>query len=216
MTPAGEDNSYSGVVSLKSMRLALLIGELNGLKPMVGDIGNAYLEAYTKEKVCFRAGPEFGPLQGHMMVISKALYGLRTSGARFHERLADTLRDLGFAPSYSDEDLWIRDAGDCYEYICVYVDDLMAIMKDPEEFFRLLIDKYNYILKGVGPPEYHLGGNFGRDQDGTLYWSASTYIKKMMDNYERMYGQLPRKYSAPLVKDDHPELDESDLLDSKG
>ena len=61
MTPVSDD-CYSGVVSLKSMRLALLIGELNGLKPMVGDIGNAYLEAYTKEKVCFRAGPEFGPV----------------------------------------------------------------------------------------------------------------------------------------------------------
>ena len=54
LTPVSDD-CYSGVVSLKSMRLALLIGEINGLKPMVGDIGNAYLEAYTKEKVCFTA-----------------------------------------------------------------------------------------------------------------------------------------------------------------
>ena len=26
---------------------------------MAGDVGNAYLEAHTKEKVCFTAGPEF-------------------------------------------------------------------------------------------------------------------------------------------------------------
>ena len=80
------------------MRLALLIGELNGLTPMAGDIGNTYLEAYTKEKVYFTAGPEFGALAGHTMVVVKAHYGLRTSGARFHEHLSDTLHDLQFQP----------------------------------------------------------------------------------------------------------------------
>ena len=62
---------------------------------MVGDVSSAYLEAYTQEKVYFIAGPEFGPLQGHLMVIDRALYGLRMSGARWHDRLADVLRDMG-------------------------------------------------------------------------------------------------------------------------
>ena len=96
LTDPPKDSVYSGVVSLKSLRLALLIGELNGLQAMVGDIGNAYLEAYTKEKVYFIAGKEFGPLEGHLLVIFKALYGLRTSGARFHEKLSDDFRDMGF------------------------------------------------------------------------------------------------------------------------
>ena len=93
------------------MRMALLVGELNGLTPLVRDVGNAYLEAYTKEKVYFIAGPEFGELEGCTLVINKALYGLRSGGARLHDRMA--------APCKNDEDLWLRDAGDCYEYICV-------------------------------------------------------------------------------------------------
>jgi hypothetical protein len=212
LTPTPEHGSYSGVVSLRSLRIALLIGEVNGLNLMVGDIGNAYLEAYTKEKVYFIAGKEFGPLEGHILIIKKALYGLRTSGARFHEKLADTLRDMGFKPTLADPDLWLRDAGDCYEYICVYVDDLMAIMKNPQAFFDTLTEKYKYILKGVGPPEFHLGGDFGRDPDGTLYWGAKSYISKMMGNYERLFGGQPKKFSAPLDKDDSPELDQSDPL----
>ena len=63
------------------MKIAMLAGEHNGLKIMVGDIGSAYLEAYTKEKVCFTAGQAFGELEGRTMIIVKALYGLRTSGA---------------------------------------------------------------------------------------------------------------------------------------
>jgi hypothetical protein len=42
----------------------------------VTDIGNAYLEAYTFEKVYIEAGPEFRDREGHILVISKALYGL--------------------------------------------------------------------------------------------------------------------------------------------
>ena len=33
-----ESSSYSSVISLKSMRMAILYGELNGLKCMAGDI----------------------------------------------------------------------------------------------------------------------------------------------------------------------------------
>ena len=34
---------------------------------MIGDIGNPYLESYTKEKVCFTTGPEFGDLARHTL-----------------------------------------------------------------------------------------------------------------------------------------------------
>jgi hypothetical protein len=72
---------YSGVGMVHSLSICLVVAELNGLDTMVGDVSSAYLEACTNEKVYFIAGPEFGSLQGHLFVIYKALYGLRTSGA---------------------------------------------------------------------------------------------------------------------------------------
>jgi hypothetical protein len=33
------------------------------------NVGNAYLESYTKEKVAFIAGPKFGQYAGHTMII---------------------------------------------------------------------------------------------------------------------------------------------------
>jgi hypothetical protein len=68
---------------------------MNGLKIMVADVSSAYLEAFTQEKVRFIAGPKFGPLQGHLLDIDHALYGLRTSGARWHDHLADVLDNMG-------------------------------------------------------------------------------------------------------------------------
>jgi hypothetical protein len=62
------------------------------------DIGYAYLEACTPEKVYIIAGLEFGEREGHILIISRALYELRSSGARFHSRFTDCIREIGFFP----------------------------------------------------------------------------------------------------------------------
>ena len=54
---------YSGVVSLRGLRMCVFLAELNDMVAHATDIGNAYLEATTTEKVCIKAGPEFGPLE---------------------------------------------------------------------------------------------------------------------------------------------------------
>ena len=72
------------------------------------DVGNAYLEAFTLEKVYIVAGPEFGERQGHILIIRKALYGLRTSGKRWYECLAACLHEMGFIPCKAEPDVWLR------------------------------------------------------------------------------------------------------------
>ena len=200
------------VASLRSLRAIIFASELNKLKLWQGDVGNAYLESYTLEKVYFIAGPEFGPLQGHTLVFIKALYGLRSSGLRFHERLSNVLMTFQFTCSYADPDVWIRDAGDCYKYIVVYVDDLIVAMKDPESFFSALqTDPHNFKLKGVGPANYHLGGDLFRDDDGTLCFGSQTYSKRIVSNFEELFSEKPTTFFSPLDHEDRPELDTSDL-----
>ena len=206
------DSVYSGVVSPRSLRLVLFPAELNGLQVHSADVGNAYLEAKTKERVYIVAGEGFGELKGHTLVIYKALYGLRSSGLRWHERFADTLRDMGFSPSKADPDVWMRYKDGCYEYIAVYVDDLAICARNPKDITELLKNKYNYKLKGEGPITFHLGCDFSRDEDGTLKYGPKRYIDKMIDSFERLFGEKPRLDSSPLEKNDHPEIDESAFL----
>ncbi len=80
-------------------------------------------------------GPEFGEQAGHTLVIYKALSGLWTSGARWGEKFTDSLYDEGFFPCHPELQVWICDAGDIWEYICIYVDDLATCLKDPQSFF---------------------------------------------------------------------------------
>ena len=76
MTPEPVESVYSSVATLCSLHIMIFLAELNGLQLMEGDIGNAYLESYTQEKVYFIAGPALGHLAGHIFIINKILYGL--------------------------------------------------------------------------------------------------------------------------------------------
>jgi hypothetical protein len=56
--------------------------------------------------------------------------------------------------------------------------------------------------------------DFFRDEDGVLCIAPKKYIKKMMMAYEQMFGQPPKSTAqSPLERGDHPELDDSELLD---
>jgi hypothetical protein len=123
---------------------------------------------------------------------------------------------MDFKPSKADPDIWMKNNGKCYEYVCCYVDDLIAIMADPKAFFQEL-EKQGFGLKGVtSAPEMFLGGSIGRDADGTLHWGAKRYIVRSMEAFERIIGEKPTTRTVPLPDKCQPELDTSAELDGTG
>ena len=68
------------------------------------------------------------------------LYGLKSSGLRWHEVISDVLRQMGFFPSKADNDIWMKKCDDHYNYIVVYVDDLMIASKDPGKYITELTE----------------------------------------------------------------------------
>lgn len=73
-----------------------------------------------------------------------------------------------------------------------------------------------YKLKGASPPDYHLGATFERvnDPEPCMTWGPVRYIHKILEQYERMFGEKvknSRKIHAPLEPGDHPELDVSEI-----
>ena len=215
LTDAPLESVYSGVVSIRGFRIVMFLAELNGLEFWATDVGNAYLESYTAEKLYIIGGEEFGERQDHVLVIVKALYGLKSSGQRWHDRLHDCLVDLGFTPCKAEPDIWMRRHKDLWEYVAVYVDDLALAMRDPQSFIdKLTSAPYNFKLKGSGPITFHLGMDFERDPDGVLCLAPKKYIEKMIDNYVRLFGEKPNQnMMSPIEKGDHPEMDTSEFLD---
>ena len=70
LTKEPTETVYSGVVSLRMLRLAMFLSELNNLQLWGADVENAYLLALTK-KLYIVASTEFEELQGHVLVMYK-------------------------------------------------------------------------------------------------------------------------------------------------
>ena len=45
------------------------------------------------------------------MLVVRALYSLKSSGAAWRQMLAETLRDLGYVSSKADPDVWLKVGG---------------------------------------------------------------------------------------------------------
>jgi hypothetical protein len=148
MTDPPAHLTYSSVVSRDSVRLAFLLAALNDLDLLAADIGNAYLNANTREKVHTICGLEFGHQNlGKVAVITRALYGLKSSGAAWRSMFAASLQELGFISSIVDPDVWYRaaskpDGSLYYEYIFVYVDSLLVLSTDPHMIMKTISQQY--------------------------------------------------------------------------
>ena len=81
------------------------------------------------EKVYSYAGPEFGQREDSVLIIRKALYGLKSSSRAFGQYFAEFLRGCGFKPTRYDRDVWmrLRDTQDGDDYICTHVDDFKVV-----------------------------------------------------------------------------------------
>jgi len=128
--------TYSSVVSRGSVCIALTLASLNSLEVAACDIGNAYLNANCLEKLWTVAGPESG--SGKVMLIVRALYGLKSSGVAWRVTLAQTMTTLGYHSSQADPDVWFKRAhkkngGPYHKYMLIYVDDVLHIAEDPTE-----------------------------------------------------------------------------------
>ena len=139
---------------METVRMAFVLGALNNLEVCEADVSTAFLYGKTQEKVYVIAGDKFGEHKGKRMIVEGSCYGLKTSSARFHEDLSSKLRNLGFKPSKTNFDLWIRPQKDHYEYITTYVDDILAFSKNPMNIIEEIRKTLN--LKGVKKSDYYL------------------------------------------------------------
>jgi hypothetical protein len=160
----------------------------------------------------FECGKE---IAGQIVIIRKALYGLVSSSERWHSHFADTIRGLGFVPTRSDADVWIRLSKDKrrYEYICTHVDDFMIVAKHPASIMKDLQDIYTINDDSISEPDYYLGNDYKKDRKGRWCIGCKKYLKEALLRVEQMYSTSLKKFSIPMTSGDHPELDDTPLLD---
>ncbi|KAI2503562.1 Reverse transcriptase (RNA-dependent DNA polymerase) [Fragilaria crotonensis] len=225
MTEATKEQTFASVVSRDTVRLFFLLAALNDLDLLSCDIQNAYLAAPNKEKVWTKFTDQLGPeYNGKRAIIAKALYGLRSSGRSFRDYLAKNLRELGFASSKADPDLWMKAAvkpnGDkVYEYVISYVDDLIFQGIDPEGFMDALGQRFTLKPGSIKEPDTYLGVDIKKfripdsDEPDKVRWAfeSTSYVKKAIADLEKELEdadlRLLPNAKTPLASGYRPELD---------
>ena len=120
-------NSYAGVVSRESVRIAFTYAALDGLDVWAAGVQNAFLHAPCSEKYYTVCGPELGSeFIGKLAIIVRAAYGLKYAGVDFWNHLRNCMEHLGYESCKADTDVWMRsatraDGQDYFEYILLYV-----------------------------------------------------------------------------------------------
>lgn len=226
MTEAPGSLTYSSVVSRDSVRILLTVAAMNELDVFACDVNNAYLNAPCREKIWFVAGPECGADAGKVCVVTRALYGLKSSGASWAQMMADTLvNELGFVPSRADSDVYMREAVDpksgakYYEYILCYVDDILVISHRAKDVVKEIAAWFQ--LKDLQEPELYLGAQLGKQQlpcgNTAWYMAADKYIAGALLTLQGLYdedgyGRKIKKAKTPFPSGYKPELDLTEEL----
>ena len=163
----------------------------------------------------------FTPSKGDPDVwMRKARRHSRAKAANFKQQVA-TARASGSGDS-GDPYYGLEDSGrggEYYEYVLLYVDDVLVISDNAEAVLRDEIGSaFELKEESIGPPGLYLGGRIQNVEldDGTKCWGygSSQYVqnsvKNVEDYYMKKYGrQLPAKASTPTKSGYRPEIDAS-------
>jgi Reverse transcriptase (RNA-dependent DNA polymerase) len=164
------------------------------------------------------------------MLIKKALYGLKTSGAAWRAMLAGTMADMGFVSTRADPDVWIRpnvkkDGDRYYEKVLIYVDDILCVSHDPRSVMEVLRKTYRLKDESVGPPTRYLGADIRQMllDSGEPAWMMcpETYVRTAVENLQKQlatdgFGALRTRAPKPFRHEYRPEIDGTDLLPLAG
>ena len=142
------------------------------------------------------------------MLITRALYGLKTSSASFRSYLAETLYELGYTPTKADPDVWLRKAVKAarfkyYEMVLCYVDDVLFISDDSINTMKRIQHAFKLNDDKINEPEDYLGATLENMilLDSSQCWSMSStkYVKAAAQNFEETLAKSEKIFSGRCV-----------------
>ncbi|KAL0641299.1 hypothetical protein Bca4012_102867 [Brassica carinata] len=171
----GEDyiDTFAPVAKLHTIRIVLSIATNLEWDLWQMDVKNAFL-------------------QGNVLRLKKAIYGLKQSPRAWYRKLSTTLNGRGFRKSELDHTLFTLTGPSGSIVILVYVDDLIITGSDKagiqatKEFLKSVFD-----IKDLGEMKYFLGIEICRSKEG-LFMSQRKYTMDMLKETDVLGGKIAK------------------------
>ena len=181
-------DTYAPTARLWVVRTLAAIAAQEGLTMKKFDLTGAFLIA-DMDRTLHVQIPGYDIPRNKALLLKKALYGGKSSGALYAKEIRAWLEKFGFVACSVDETLFrltrVKDNKTSTLLISLYVDDGACCTNDEElyqEFIKALQAKYE--LSDVGDLSWHLGINVIQDLEaGTISFDQTAYIDSVIKRF---------------------------------
>ncbi|KAM3511814.1 hypothetical protein MY11210_004569 [Beauveria gryllotalpidicola] len=180
------EETYAATLAARSFRIVIALAAQFGMVIFQFDIKNAFTNAKRNDShpvMC--AMPEGFEEFGKVLLLHRALYGLRDSPYLWFQELSGTFKELGLIQCA--EEPCVLYTPDRRAYVVFHVDDILGLARP--EHIRILKDiaeglKAKYAVHEQGEANWFLGVEIVRDPtNGHIYLSHKAYIEKLAHKF---------------------------------
>ncbi|GJW24922.1 ribonuclease H-like domain-containing protein [Tanacetum coccineum] len=162
------------------------------------DVNNAFLYGDLVEDVYMTLPEGYNNMdKSKVCKLSKSLYGLKQAPRQWNAKLTTTLAEHDFEQSKFDYSLYVKQKGDVFVALLVYVDDIVITGNDETEirdFLQFLSTKF--LIKDLGVLKYFLRIEILKNDHG-LCMSQRKYCLELLHEYGLLDA---RRVDIPLPK----------------
>ena len=212
----------SPTVDFSNLSLVLSLTKYLRAKISTVDVPAAYLNASIREQIYMRLDKgvadvlvandpslaQYRCQDGSIVVrLKKCIYGLKQSGAEWHDIIVKFLLSLGFEQSVADRCIFYKTIDGKPNLVAIHVDDLLQVYTDDAHFESVktqFVKRFGEMKFTEGASHSYLGMALQVLPDNSVFVNQTGYARSLVASYEQWRATLAepfhlRPYKTPSV-----------------
>ena len=217
-TPSEYSRTSSPTVDFSSLCVAVSLLKLLRAKMATADVPAAYLNATLKESIFMSLDSNIADIvvqqdpslirfrrhDGSIVVrLKRCIYGLKQSGAEWHDVIVSFLKSLGYAQSMADRCVFHKSTDGMLDLVTIHVDDLLFIFTNSADFQRLktlFVERFGEMDFIEGDTHSYLGMSLQVLPDNSVFVNQTGYARSLVASYVQWRQSLDTSYRVKAYK----------------
>lgn len=182
----GEDftETFASVVRSGSYRVLFALAATFGWTIHQMDVVTAFLNGILKETVYLEPPQGFSEDDGKVLLLQKAIYGLKQSPREWYSALVEHLENCEWTMSEFDPCVFIYKGSRTAMFMTIYVDDFNIFGPDKKQILGFKSDMARrFKMTDEGTVSFYLGMQITLNDDGNVHMHLQESIQQALSQY---------------------------------